>query len=59
MDLDDPNNDVPLPAFFESLSWDNRWEEAELEEVVLYLRTARAVTVPREFKKLIPKYVFI
>ena len=47
----------PLPAFFESLSWENRWEEAEIEEIILYLRTAKAVTVPPTSSNSFPNTV--
>ena len=48
--------DLDVADLFASLSYESpRWQEAELEEAVVYLRTAKAVTVPLRFKTLIPK----
>ena len=44
-------------SIFHKLQWSEPfWPEAELEEVVLYLRTSKNIRVPEEFKGLIPKY---
>ena len=51
--------DQPLHELFADVSWDDTdWEEACLGEVVLYMRLAKNVKVPRVFKPLIEKLRF-
>ena len=44
----------PLDEVFASYGWEH-WGEADLESVMIYLRTSRMVAVPQPFKDLIPK----
>ena len=45
-----------LADFFDHLPWEgDPWEEAELFECVVYMRCAKRVQIPEEFKNLIPK----
>ena len=53
--MPDEDQEVPLVELFESLQSDNGWDEAELPDVVRYLRKSRFVKIPLEFKNLIPK----
>ena len=55
----DQSSEKPLHEIFAELSWDSTdWEEAALGDVVLYLRLAKHVKVPREYKPLIEKLRF-
>ena len=46
--------DTPLEDLFGSYEWE-KWEEAGLEQVMVYLRNSSQVEVPNAFKRLIPK----
>ena len=50
-------SEKPPHEIFADASWDTSdWDEACLGDVVLYMRVAKNVKVPREFKSLIEKY---
>ena len=56
LQVPDSSNGSSLAEFFASLPWEgDPWEEAELLECVLYMRSAKRVNMPEEFKDLIPK----
>ena len=45
---------------FRDLSWraTDEWSEADLGEVVLYLRTSGLLKLPQQLKSAIPKYTY-
>ena len=48
-----------MHQLFADSSWDETdWEETNLHEVVLYLRVAKGVCIPPNFKALIDKFRF-
>ena len=56
MQVTDSHPDLSLVDLFSNLSYDEpSWPEAHLEDCVCYLRTAKRIKVPAEFKELIPK----
>ena len=63
-----PVEPKPVQAFprkdiydlFGELPWrtTDEWSEADLSEVILYLRTSQWLKLPKQLKCLIPKYTY-
>ena len=55
--VEDPFPEMTVLQIFRDLEWNGptEWEEACLTNVVIYMRLAKSVKIPEEFKPLIPK----
>ena len=45
---------TPLTDMYAALSWGDRWEDAEMQAVIRYLRGSMFIRIPWQWKRVLP-----
>lgn len=47
--------DLDVKAAFENLTYEDRWDDAQLREALIYVRGSKLLSIPQSWRALVPR----